>query len=93
MDTGNTESVFAQTIALCFVAALLCGMLLDAGYISSWAHYFFVPYAGYLTVRIVAWNIKGKFPELTNNQKIFVFLSPFIGFLLVFGVLFAKRFI
>ncbi len=92
IETGTTESAFTLAIALCAVGTLLCGMLLDAGYISSWAHYFFLPYGGYLIVRTVAWKIRGSFPELKATQKIGVSMSPLFGFFAVFWVLFAKQY-
>ena len=90
IEAGTTESAFTLAIGLCVVGGVLCAMLLDAGFISSWAHYFFLPYGGYLIVRTVAWKIRGRFPELTTAQKTGVALSPVIGFFAVFGVLFVK---
>lgn len=93
IETGTTESAFTLAIGLCVVSALLCGMLLDGGLISGWAHYFFLPYGGYLIAKTVVWKIRGNFPELRATQKVGVALSPFFGFLVVFWVLLAKQFI
>ncbi len=93
INSCSTESVFASTILMCIIFAVLCGILLDGGYISSWAHYFFLPYGGYLLVRVMTWKLLGKYPKLTHFQEAIVYLSPFLGFLSVYAVLFTKMFI
>ncbi len=86
LTSKETESTFTGAIAICLVAGIFLGMLLDGGLISAPAIWFYFPMAGYLFLRLIVWKVIRQVPALTRTQRYAVALLPLYGFVVFFVI-------